>query len=93
MLGFVHVILVRDNRKLLENSWFNRVGMKKGKSKVRPVMQYEGIKVYIDGWGSVPQKLGTEPPVYSWIHSTTTGNTVRIVIRVRPQYRCYLSSF
>jgi hypothetical protein len=51
MSGVADVILVRGNRKLLENSCFNRIGMKKSKSIVRPGTYYEGtvamIKVYI----------------------------------------------
>jgi predicted transcriptional regulator len=42
MFGFVDVILVRDNRELLENIWFNRRGMEKSKSKVHPVTYYSG---------------------------------------------------
>jgi predicted transcriptional regulator len=42
VFGFVDVILVRDNRELLPNSWFNRRGIKKSKSKVRPIKNYAG---------------------------------------------------
>jgi hypothetical protein len=35
---------------------------------------------------------GTEHPVYTWIHPTTTGHTERVIIRIRPQHRHYLSS-